>query len=139
MSEKNFDEQLERLKETWTDLASHDGDLVSLMQDSLEQMSSPEEIRMEDQLEQLREVWSGLALGEGDIVPLMQESVKNWTPSEMEKEIGTVLTVGDGIATVSGLPHVTYGEILIFAGGVLILIPLAMLGAAFGLLKGCTK
>ena len=28
---------------------------------------------------------------------------------------------------------------LIFAGGVLILIPLAMLGAAFGLLKGCTK
>ncbi len=28
---------------------------------------------------------------------------------------------------------------LVFAGGVLILIPLAMLGAAFGLLKGCVK
>ena len=28
---------------------------------------------------------------------------------------------------------------LIFAGGLLILIPLAMLGAAFGLLKGCVK
>ncbi|MCI6935566.1 MAG: hypothetical protein MR762_02760 [Clostridiales bacterium] len=28
---------------------------------------------------------------------------------------------------------------LIFAGGMLILIPLTMLGAAFGLLKGCTK
>ena len=31
--------------------------------------------------------------------------------------MGTVLTVGDGIATVSGLPNAEYGEILVFENG----------------------
>lgn len=73
---------------------------------------------MDEQLEQLKEIWTGLATQDGDIIPLMQEAVKNWIPSEMMQERGTVLTVGDGIATVSGLEHVTYGEILIFSGGI---------------------
>lgn len=71
-----------------------------------------------DQLDQLKRMWTGLAAQEGDIIPLMQEAVSNWTPSELEQERGTVLTVGDGIATVSGLEHVTYGEILIFTNGI---------------------
>ncbi len=71
-----------------------------------------------DQLDQLKRMWTGLATQEGDIIPLMQEAVSNWTPSELEQERGTVLTVGDGIATVSGLEHVTYGEILIFTNGI---------------------
>lgn len=73
---------------------------------------------LEEQLEQLKAIWTGLAAQEGDIIPLMQEAVKNWTPSELEQEVGTVLTVGDGIATVGGLEHATYGEILIFSNGI---------------------
>ena len=73
---------------------------------------------LDEQLDQLKSIWAGLAAQEGDIIPLMQEAVKNWTPSEMEQERGTVLTVGDGIATVSGLENVTYGEILIFSNGI---------------------
>ncbi len=41
-----------------------------------------------------------------------------WTPEVIPEEIGHVITVGDGIATVSGLEHVAYGEILLFASGV---------------------
>ena len=52
------------------------------------------------------------------IIPLMKETVENWEPDTKAKERGRVLTVGDGIATVSGLEHVTYGEILVFASGV---------------------
>ena len=35
----------------------------------------------------------------------------------MAEEVGEVLTVGDGIVTISGLRHVTYGEILLFEDG----------------------
>lgn len=73
---------------------------------------------LDEQLEQLKKIWTGLAAQEGDIIPLMQEAVSNWTPSEMEQGIGTVLTVGDGIATVGGLENATYGEILIFSNGI---------------------
>lgn len=73
---------------------------------------------MEEQLEQLKDIWTGLASQDGDIIPLMQEAVKNWIPSDMAQERGTVLTVGDGIATVSGLEGAAYGEILIFSGGI---------------------
>ena len=58
---------------------------------------------VDEQIEQLKDIWTGLAAQDGDIMPLMQEAVKNWTPSDMAQERGTVLTVGDGIATVSGL------------------------------------
>lgn len=53
-----------------------------------------------------------------NIVPLLRETVNNWTPKIFEKETGTVLTVGDGIATVKGLSHAAYGEILIFSSGI---------------------
>ncbi len=72
----------------------------------------------EEKLEQLKELLSGLVSQEGDIIPLMQDAIENWVPSEMEQDVGTVLTVGDGIATVSGLEDATYGEILVFSGGI---------------------
>lgn len=73
---------------------------------------------IDEQLDQLKNIWSGLAAQEGDIIPLMQEAVKNWIPSDKEQERGIVLTVGDGIATVSGLENATYGEILIFSNNI---------------------
>lgn len=50
----------------------------------------------------------------GNVIPLMQTAVNDWKPQMEAKEIGTVLTVGDGIVTVSGLPNAKYGEILLF-------------------------
>ena len=48
----------------------------------------------------------------------MKETVHNWTPEAIALEVGTVLTVADGIATVEGLENATYGEILIFSDGI---------------------
>lgn len=53
-----------------------------------------------------------------DIIPALKETSENWKPEIIAEEIGTVLTVGDGIATVSGLNNACYGEILQFECGV---------------------
>ncbi len=55
---------------------------------------------------------------EGDIISLLRDAVSNWQPSIEANEIGTVISVGDGIATVSGLDNVCYGEIVLFSDGV---------------------
>ncbi len=69
-------------------------------------------------LRQLQDALNKLKDERTDIIPLIKDTLSGWTPSVVADEIGTVLTVGDGIATVSGLRGVTYGEILLFAGGV---------------------
>ena len=55
---------------------------------------------------------------QGNIIPLLKTAVGEWTPKALAQEVGTVLSVGDGIAEVSGLAHAAYGEILLFDGGV---------------------
>ena len=67
--------------------------------------------QFEDQLKQLKPSKQAL-------LPLIRETMINWTPEVSPEEVGQVLTVGDGIATVSGLDHAAYGEILVFAGGI---------------------
>lgn len=56
--------------------------------------------------------------GNRDIIPLIRETVENWTPQAIAEEVGEVLTVGDGIASVGGLKNAAYGEILIFSSGI---------------------
>ena len=56
--------------------------------------------------------------GTGDVIPLLRTAVEDWQPEAVAQSTGTVLTVEDGIATVSGLPEAFYGEILLFSGGV---------------------
>lgn len=56
--------------------------------------------------------------GENDILPLMQEAVDNWRPSAEPEEMGEVLAVDSEVATISGLAHARYGEILTFPSGV---------------------
>ena len=73
---------------------------------------------LKGRLQQLKEEITHLSAKNNNIIPLIQETIKNWTPKVLEQEIGTVLTVGDGIATVSGLRGATYQEILIFSSGV---------------------
>lgn len=68
--------------------------------------------------EQFREEIAKLSDNEMPIIPLLKETINAWVPDTKAREIGTVLAVGDGIATVSGLEHVTYGEILLFTSGV---------------------
>lgn len=74
--------------------------------------------KMDERLQQLRELLIGLASQDGDMVSLMQEAVKDWVPSDNPAQTGTVIRVGDGIATVTGLDHVAYGEILIFSSDI---------------------
>ncbi len=67
---------------------------------------------------QFKELLSELKSNRADIIPLLRETVQQWTPRAIAHEEGAVHTVGDGIATVTGLVNATYGEILLFSGGV---------------------
>ena len=73
---------------------------------------------LEGRMRQFRERLQQLDPGGEQVVPLMREAVRNWQPDAAPEEVGSVLTVGDEIATVSGLEHAAYGEILQFSSGV---------------------
>ena len=73
---------------------------------------------LEGRLRQFRERLQQIQTDGGPVIPLMKEAVASWDPSVSAEETGTVLSVGDEIAVVSGLEHATYGEILLFASGV---------------------
>ncbi|MDY3303608.1 MAG: F0F1 ATP synthase subunit alpha [Clostridia bacterium] len=68
--------------------------------------------------QQLRDTLASIPKTNGNIIPLIKETIKNWTPEAMAEEVGEVIFVGDGIAEVSGLSNVEYGEILLFSSGV---------------------
>lgn len=70
-------------------------------------------------LRQLNNVLTSIKANDSQsVIPLLRKAVGNWTPQAVSEEIGTVITVGDGVATVSGLQNAAYGEILLFDGGV---------------------
>ena len=71
----------------------------------------------EGRLEQLKEKLVGLK-SDGSVIPLIRDTVKSWVPELCAREVGSVLTVADGIAYVDGLANATYGEILLFEGGI---------------------
>ena len=54
----------------------------------------------------------------GNVVSLIKEAVSSFEPKAIPNEIGKVKSVGDGIAVVTGLERVTYGEIVVFACGI---------------------
>lgn len=68
--------------------------------------------------QQLKDTLTSVPKENGNIIPLIKETVKSWVPQAMAQEVGTVLTVGDGIATIEGLENATYGEILLFSSGI---------------------
>ena len=63
------------------------------------------------ELDELRRLLERVDISEGDLIPLMQEAINNWTPDDLNNDVGEVVTVGDGIATVKGLKEVKYGAI----------------------------
>lgn len=72
----------------------------------------------EGKLRQLKTALHGVKAAGADIIPLLRDAIADWTPKALAHEEGRVLTVGDGIATVSGLENVEYGEILLFSSGI---------------------
>lgn len=71
----------------------------------------------EGRLSQLKDTLRSMRTDGGDLIPLLRETLHNWVPSALAHEVGTVRTVGDGIATVEGLKNARYGEILLFSDG----------------------
>lgn len=68
--------------------------------------------------EQFRAELQKLSEADTPIIPLLKNTINAWLPESISQETGEVISVGDGIAMVSGLEKATYGEILIFPGGV---------------------
>ena len=73
---------------------------------------------LDGRVRQFQDYLRRLQPGENDILPLMRQAVESWEPSPLPEEMGEVLTVDSSIATVGGLAHAQYGEILVFEGGV---------------------
>ena len=73
---------------------------------------------VEGRLRQFKERLERLQPARGEVIPLIREAVESWSPEVSPEELGQVMAVGDGIATVSGLEHAAYGEILVFSSGV---------------------
>ena len=72
----------------------------------------------EGRLTQLKDKLASLRPGEGNVISLIRDTVRDWTPEVYAREEGHVLSVADGIAYVEGLDSATYGEILLFEGGI---------------------
>ena len=53
-----------------------------------------------------------------EIISILKEEIDNFHSTEGVKEVGNVIWVGDGIATVYGIDHAMYGEIVTFENGV---------------------
>lgn len=53
-----------------------------------------------------------------EIISILKEEIINYEFNLEEQEVGSVIWVGDGIATIYGMEHAMYGEIVIFENGV---------------------
>ncbi len=54
---------------------------------------------------------------DGSLMSILKEAVEQFEDSATKNEVGFVDTVGDGIATISGLEHAMYGEVVVFENG----------------------
>jgi F-type H+-transporting ATPase subunit alpha len=60
-----------------------------------------------------------LTISPQDIAEALRKYVEGFEPSMEREEVGRVLTTGDGVATVEGLPRAMANELLEFSNGVL--------------------
>jgi len=72
----------------------------------------------EGRAKQLKESITEAIRGKQDVLPMIRQAIEDFEPIPRDEEVGTVLTVGDGIATISGLEDAEYGEILLFECGI---------------------
>ena len=50
-------------------------------------------------------------------ISILKSEIENFDEISKDSEVGTVVTVGDGIATIYGIDHAMYGEIVTFENG----------------------
>jgi F-type H+/Na+-transporting ATPase subunit alpha len=60
-----------------------------------------------------------LTISSQEIAEALRKYVEGFEPSMSKEEVGRVLTTGDGVATIEGLPGAMANELLEFPGGVL--------------------
>ena len=72
---------------------------------------------LQGRMQQLRQRIEALDNSD-NVLPLMRQAIEDWAPSTKPEEMGTVLTVGDEIATIAGLEDAVYGEVLVFSNGI---------------------
>ena len=66
----------------------------------------------EGRAKQLKQSISEAIRGKQDVLPMIRQAIEDFEPVPKDEEVGTVLTVGDGIATISGLECGIKGMIL---------------------------
>jgi F-type H+-transporting ATPase subunit alpha len=53
----------------------------------------------------------------GTLMSILKEAIEQFEATSQENEVGYVETIGDGIATILGLDHAMYGEVVVFENG----------------------
>ena len=57
------------------------------------------------------------SINSDEIISILKNEIENFDEISKDSEVGTVVTVGDGIATIYGIDHAMYGEIVTFENG----------------------
>ena len=57
------------------------------------------------------------SINSDEIISILKEEIENFDDMSKDSEVGTVISVGDGIATIYGIDHAMYGEIVTFETG----------------------
>ena len=57
------------------------------------------------------------SINSNEIISILKEEIENFDMMSKDSEVGTVITVGDGIASSYGIDHAMYGEIVTFENG----------------------
>lgn len=58
------------------------------------------------------------SISSGDIISILKSEIENFDFDTRDKEVGTVIWVGDGIVTIYGIDNAMYGEIVVFENGI---------------------
>ncbi|MFT4007721.1 MAG: F0F1 ATP synthase subunit alpha [Lacrimispora sp.] len=58
------------------------------------------------------------SINSDEIISILRSEIEDYDAHSRDQEVGSVISVGDGIATVYGMDHAMYGEIVIFENGV---------------------
>lgn len=58
------------------------------------------------------------AMSSEEIISILKSEIEQYDEISKEQEVGSVIWVGDGIATIYGIEHAMYGEIVVFENGI---------------------
>ena len=57
------------------------------------------------------------AISSDEIISILKEEIENYEEISRDQEVGTVISVGDGIVSIYGIDHAMYGEIVTMENG----------------------